>query len=98
MNISEEQTITTTMMMTTRTMITKTKTIAGTTIIKYQKTIQVIIHPIMIMIIIMATPRITMKIIITQKIRNTMVIMLMNLKIMVKMQMTLINLKMIQVQ
>ena len=84
--------------MTTTTTETKTKTMVRTTIIKYQKTMQVVMHPMMIMIIMMATPRITMKIIITQKMRNTMMIMLMNLKIMVKMQMTSINLKMIKVQ
>ena len=87
-----------TMIMTTTTTITKTKTMAGTTIIKYQKTIQLVIHHMMIMITMMTTPRITMKMIIIQKMRNMKMIMLMNLEVMVKMRMTSINLKMIQVQ
>ena len=70
----------------------------GTTIIKYQKTMLVVLHPMIIIITMMATLRITMKLIITQKMRNMMMIMLMNLKIMIKIQVTSINLKMIQVQ
>ena len=63
MKILEEQTTMTTMTMTTMTMITKTITMAGTTIIKYQNTIQLVTHPMMIMMAMMATPMITIKII-----------------------------------
>ena len=90
----------TTMTMTTTATITITKTkfkiMTGTTIIKYQKTMQVVLHPMMIIITMMTTPRITMKIIITKKMRNMMMIMLMNLKLMIKIQITSINLKMVQ--
>ena len=74
----------TTMTMTITTTIMKIKTMTGTTIIKYQKTTEVELHHMMIIITMMATPRITMKIIITQKVGNMMMIMLMNLKIVIK--------------
>ena len=86
------------MTMMTTTTITKTKIMAGTTIMKYQKTIQLIMHPIMIMMSMMATPRITIKRIITPKMRNMKMIMLMNLEVMVKMRLTSNKLKKILVQ
>ena len=93
MNISEEQTIITTMTMPTITIIMKTKNMAGTNIIKYQKIIQLVMHHMIIVMSIMATLRITIKMIITpleagiiiQKMRNMKMIMLINLEVMVKM-------------
>ena len=81
----EEQTIMTTITMSTTKMVTKTETMAGTTIIKYQKRIQLIIYLIMIMVSMMAIPRITIKRIITPKMRNMKIITLMHLKVMIKM-------------
>ena len=100
MKILEEQIIMTAMTMKTTTVITKIKTMTGTTIIKYQKTMEVVPNNMMVIITLITNPRVTMKIIITQKMRNMMMMMmmLMNLKIMIKIQMTSINLKMIQVQ
>ena len=94
----EEQTIMTTMTMSTTMTVTKTKTMAGTTIIKYHKTIQLIIHPIMIMMSMMATPRLTIKRIINPKMRNMKMITLMNLEVMVKMRVTLNKMKKILVR
>ena len=101
MNISEAQTITTTMMMTTTTTITKTKTMARTTKIKYQKTIQMVMHPMMIMMSMIAIRRITIKMImtpqeagiITPKMRSIKMIILMNLGVIVKIRMTSNKLK-----
>ena len=92
MNISEAQTITTTMMMTTTTTITKTKTMARTTKIKYQKTIQLVLPHMMIMVSMMAIRKITIRMImtpqeagiITPKMRNMKMMMLMNLGVIVK--------------
>ena len=92
-------------MTTTTTTITKTVIMAGATIIKYQKKIQLVIYPMMIMTIMMATQRITMTMIITSQevgiitpnMRNMKMIMLMKLKVMVKMQMTSNKLKKILV-
>ena len=55
-------------------------------------------HLMMIMITMMATPRITIKRIITPKMRNMKIIMLMNLEVMVKMRLTSNKLKKILVQ
>ena len=98
MNISEEQTIMTTMATTTTTMATKNIIIAETTIIKYQKTIQLVMYPMMIMMAMMGTSLTTIKRIIAPKMRNTKMIMLMNLKVMVKIRMTSNKLKKILVQ
>ena len=92
-------------MMTTTTTITKTRTMAGTIIIKYQMIIQLVMHHMMIMISIMAIPKITIKMImthqkagiITPNMRN-MKMTMMNLKVMVEMQMTLNKMKKILVQ
>ena len=90
--ISEEQAIMTKMMMTTTTKITKIKTIAGTTKIKYQKTIQMVMHHMMIVMSMMAIWRINIKMIMTPQeagiitltMRNMKMIMLVNLGVMVK--------------
>ena len=71
---------------------TKTKTMAGTTKIKYQKTIQMVMHHLMIMMSMMAIWKITIKMIMTPqeagiinpKMRNIKMIMLMNMGVMVK--------------
>ena len=75
------------------TSITETKTMTGTTIIKYQMMIQLVMHPMMMTIAMMATPSITINMImthqkagmITQNMRNMKKIMLMNLGMMFKM-------------
>ena len=77
--------------------ITKTKTTTRTTLIKYQTMMKVIWNNIMILVIVTYL-KLTMKIIITQKMRKMMIIILMNLKMMSKIQMILINLKILQVQ
>ena len=95
-----------TITITTTIMVTKTITMAGSTIIKYQKTIQLLMHLMMIMMAMMATLMITIRMImtpqetgtITPKMRNMKMTMLMNLEVMIKMQMTLNKLKKILVQ
>ena len=85
---------------------TKTKTMAGATEIKYQKAIQMVIHHMMIIMSMMAIWRITIKMnmipqeagIMTPKMRNMKMVMLMNLGMMVKIQITLNKLKKILVQ
>ena len=93
MNILEEEIIMTMMTMKTTTSIAKTKTVVETTIIKYQMMIQLVMHPMMMMIAMMATPSITIDMImthlkagmITQNMRNMKKIMLMNLEMVAKM-------------
>ena len=85
--------------MTTKTTITKTKTktMAGLTLIEYQKMMKVVLNHMMNLTMV-TNPRITMKIVITQKMRKLMMRILLNLKMMIKIQMISINLKNLQVE
>ena len=89
--------IMTTMTMTTMTTITKTKIMMGMTLIKYQKMMKAVPNRMMILTMV-TNPKITMIIIITQKMRKMMMRILLNLKMMIKIQITSINLKNLQVE
>ena len=86
-----------TMMMTTTATIKNTKTMTGTPLIKYQTMMKVVPNHMMILTMV-TNPRITMKIIITQKMRKIMTIIVLYLKMMIKIQMISINLKNLQVK
>ena len=85
------------MTMTSTVTITKTKTLSRTTLIKYQTMMKVVPNHMMILTMV-TNPRITMKIIITQKMRKIMTIIVLYLKMMIKIQMISINLKNLQVE
>ena len=80
----------TTMMMASTSTMTKTKTITRTNLIKYQKMMTVVWKHMMIVIMITHL-KITTKIIITKKMKKMMIITLRNLKMMIKIQIVLIN-------
>ena len=92
--------------MTTMTTLTKTKTMTGIIEFKYQKIIQMVMYHMMMIMSMMAIQRITIKMIMTHqeagiiisKMGNMKMIMLMNLGIMVKIQMTSNKSKKILVQ
>ena len=86
-----------TMMVTTTAAITKTKTMTGTTLIKYQTMMKVVPNHMMILTMV-TNPRIAVKIIITQKMRMIMMITVVYLKMMIKIQMILIDQRNLQVK
>ena len=70
----------------------------GTTIIKYQKTMKVVLNHMIFIITLMTNSRITIKISITKKMRKMTMIRLLNLTMMITIQMISINLKKLQVK